>query len=386
MAISTTWVDFLNGGTGAAIRAALNTFNKNILADVIATESRVGIAEPKITTNISDIADLDVRVTGTESDIVTLENPIVVPFVPQTVAPSHVEGQTYYDGVSGTLKVQGPIPGSGISVGHAMHIHVVNNTGAIIEKGMAVRQAGIAAGKIQVVKAIATSFDNARVFGIAQGDIGIGADGAIITFGEIPSLNTNGVTTGVPLYLSDTVAGTYVETPPDIVTRIGGVLVADAIDGVLFVAIINNKALPTVLGGLQGSTAGNDLYPLTTVVQDINDFLTTESIVMVVDPLTGYLTLSNTGNYRMNFTASMTFTSVISTRAVTVEFYNVTDNTVEFSYVKNIPRDATEDSFSFGFPFSDLLNKQYNMRIKASTTMDVTFTDISFDIQSVNII
>ena len=107
MAISTTWVDFLNGGTGAAIRAALNTFNKNILADVIATEGRVGIAEPKITTNISDISDLDkytqaqvdaLIATATDNNYVHTETPASASWV-----INHALGKQYpavqaYDG------------------------------------------------------------------------------------------------------------------------------------------------------------------------------------------------------------------------------------------------------------------------------------------------
>ena len=239
MAISTTWINFTNGATGAAIRAALNTFNTDILADVISNESRIGTAEPKITTNISDIADIDVRVTGAEADIVALESPDKIAFTPQAVAPTHVEGQAYYDANKGTFKAQGPIPGVELSLGHAMHIHIVNNTGSILEKGMAVRHNGIAAGKIQVEKAIATSFDNARIFGIVQEEIAIGADGAIITFGEITEIDNFGVTTGVPLYLSDTIEGTWTETPPDIVSRIGGALTADALTGRLMVYVIN---------------------------------------------------------------------------------------------------------------------------------------------------
>lgn len=386
MSISTTWVNFLNGATGAAIRAALNTFNTNILSDMVATEGRVGIVEPKVTTNISDIAALDVRVTGAEGDIVDLENPTDISFVPQVTAPSHQEGQIFYDANEGTFRAQGPIVGVDVAVGHGLHTHVFNNTGLPIEKGMAVRHDGVAAGVPQVTKAIATSFDNARVWGVVVEEIPNGAIGAIQTFGEIIGLSTTGLPTGVPLYLSDTVAGTYTAVTPDIVSRIGGSLLEDALDGRIFIDIINNKSLPAVLGVMQGQTPGNETYSLTTTVQDIINYASEESVVMDVDLLTGIITIPNKGDYRMNFTSSLHFVSSTSTRSVTFEFYDITGTVILYSFVKNIPRDAIEDSASFSFPFNELLSNQYKMRVKASTAMDITFTGLSFDIESVNII
>ena len=78
MAISTVWSPYPNGGTGLNIRNAINTFNTNILADMVSTEARVTVNEGNISgntaaigTNTSDIAALDVRVTANEGDITT---------------------------------------------------------------------------------------------------------------------------------------------------------------------------------------------------------------------------------------------------------------------------------------------------------------------------
>lgn len=383
--MATAWVNFNNGDTGFAVRTALNTFNTGISTNMSSAETRLTDTETATSGNTSAITALDGRVTTAEADIVALETPISVTFDPQTVAPAHTAGQAYYDGNTGSFKLQGPISGVEVDVGHSMHIHVVNNSGAILEKGMAVRHDGIAAGKIQVIKAIATSFDNARIFGVVQEDIAIGADGAIVTFGEITGVNTLGTTTGVPLYLSDTVAGTWVETPPNIVSRIGGALTADALTGRLFVYVINNLSLPTVLGGLQGHTPGNEVYAVTTTTQDVNDYLTETSVVLPVDALTGVIGISNDGEYRLNFAATLTFPSLTSTRSVTIEFYDITGATIIYEYTKNIPRDATVDSLSFGYPFSQVAGRQYKMRIRASTDISVTFNSVSFDIESVNI-
>lgn len=369
MAIS--WINYNNGETGLNIRNAINAFNT------------------AVTTNVNNLLvsvnSLGVTVASHTTSIAALLAPAFIKFVPQIAILAYQEGQVYYDSTKGSLKVQGPIPGIEIAVGHDMHIHVINNTGAIIEKGMACRQNGVSAGKIQVTKAIATSFNEARVFGVAQADIAVGAEGALITFGEIDELNTVGQPTGVPLYLSDTVAGTYGPVAPSIVTRVGGALVADATIGRFFVSVINNTSLPTVVGGLKGQTPGTDLYAVTTTAQDINDYVLTESIVTSVDPLTGIITIPNTGGYRTSLTASITFPSTNNTREIIFELFDVTANSIVFSYVKNIPRNATEDGLSFSYPFSETVGNQYKMRIKGSHNIAVTITDISFDIESVNI-
>jgi len=416
MALS--WINFNNGDVGLDIRNSLNAFNTATVVDVnantldiVALYNSVAVNLGKINTNITnigtntsdiaanvlaiaqnsadigvnviDIAALDVRVAE-NTGFITSPKPSVN-FEPQVTTPTHLEGRLYYDAPTGSFKAQGPITGLEVAIGHDMHVHVVNNTGAIIEKGMACRQNGIALGKIQVTKAIATSFEEARVFGIAQGDIANGAEGALVTFGEIINVDTNGQPIGVPLYLSDTVAGTYGPISPDIVTRIGGALTADAISGRLFTSIINNKILPTVLGGLKGSTPGNETYLATAIAKDIRDYLITSTVVTTVDPLLGTITLPNDGEYRANFTASISFPSLASTRSVHFELYDATSGLVGFTFVKNIPRDATEDSLSFSVPFSENLGNIYKMRIKSAIDISVTFADVSFDIESVSI-
>jgi len=304
-------------------------------------------------------------------------------FAPRETAPSHVEGQEYYDANHGVKMLQGGIDGVEVAVGHSLHMHVENNSGILIEKGMAVRQVGVVDGKVQVEKALADTFANARILGVVSRDIAHGDIGAVTTFGEISDLNTFALPVGVPLYLSDTVAGTYTSTAPDIISRVGGVIVS-SLTGALVVYIINNKNTPTVFGGMQGQS-GNGIYSLTTTAQDIADYDTSRSVVMTTSEPNGTITLSNDGEYRMHFTASLSFSSSSQTRSITVEFYDETDTAIRFPYVKNIPKDATEDSLSFSWSVGEIADSVYKMRIKASTTMSVTIDDISFDIQSESI-
>jgi hypothetical protein len=358
-----TWTDYPNGESLLTIRNSINTFNNSVVVDV--------------NKNTTDIGGLDTRVTS-------LETTDYIDFTPQVTPPTHTEGRAYYDDTKKTFVGVGPYPDAPIDIGHSMHAHIINNSGAIIEKGMAVRHDGVnGAGIVQVQKAVADSFVNAEIFGVAQHEIGIGETGAISTFGEIFDLDTSTYTAGVPLYLSDTVPGTYVETAPDIISRVGGVTVSDLTAGKLFVAFVNNTNLPTIYGGLQGQTT--PLYNVSTTVQDIDGYLTEEESVVTVDALTGVVTLPNAGAYRLNFTADISFPSAITTRSVIFEVYDVTAAGVAYTYTKNIPRDATDDGLSFSFPAQAVVNNEIKMRIRSNVAIDVTFNSIVFDIQSVNI-
>lgn len=327
----------------------------------------------------ANFADLDTRVVTLETD--TDVDALI--FTPQATPPTPAEGQMYYDSPTGTMKIQGPFTGVEISVGHDMHVHVQNNSGALISKGTPVRHNGVVAGKIQVVPAIADSFDNARILGVIQADLPNASDGAAITFGEIPDLDTSGLTEGQPVYLSDTVAGGLTSTAPEIVTRVGGIVVTNATTGKLFVYVINNLSLPSVFYGLQGQNTPS--YAVTTTAQDIVDYTTVDDLVMTGDPLLGTATLSNTGGYRMNFVADISFASATSTRELDFEFYNQTGATIVFPFIKNIPRDATRDGVFFSFPFNGTAGDVYKMRIKSNVAITVSIDNISFDIESVNI-
>lgn len=297
--------------------------------------------------------------------------------------PTYNEGESYYH--SGVLNIMGAYSDVVLQVGREMHMKVVNNSGATIANGKIVRHDGVAGGIPQIELAKADTFDNARILGMTTHEILDGQEGVITTFGEVGSLDTTGVAEGVPLYLSATVAGTFTETAPAIVSRIGGVTVSHATTGKLFVYIINNKNLPNVFGKLQGQTAGNETYNLTTTAQDIINYDIEKEIVTTVAKATGKITLPNVGEYRAHFTAAVSFASSTSTRSITVELYDETGAVIHFPYVKNIPRDATEDSFSFDWTIDEAAGNVHKMRIKASEAMDVTFNNITFNVQSISI-
>ena len=346
----------------------------NIQLGGTGTEAKV-LTQSEVDTKLTSYVKKD----GTTSQDKVLYTPLVI-------APTYAKSNMYYDDNIGTISIQGEYSDVTLDMGQEMHMRVVNNTGVTITNGQACRHGGVSGGIPQAVPALADSFDDARLLGIATHDILTGQEGILTTFGIVNGLDTSTTTVGVPLYLSDTVAGAWVETPPAIATQIGGALTQDAATGQIFINIENNKNIPTVFAGVQAQTVGNETYSVTAVAQDLNDYLTSNTHVMVVDKPTGVVTISNTGNYRMNLTADISFITSTSTRTVYLEFYDVTNATVIFTYTKNIPRDSVESGFSFNFPFNDVLDTEYKIRIRSSTNIDVTFDDISFDIQSITII
>lgn len=373
MAVSGSgWIPIVGGtDTGADVESKLDTSFSNIDDDLSALDNADSALDARVTQNEEDIAGLQVI-----PDSVRL-NPVATP-------PAHIVGQFYFDEVEGTFKVQGPYTGIEVAIGHGNHLHVINNSGSTITAGMAVRADGVSGGKVQVVPAIADSFSNARVIGMATIDIPNGAESAVATDGLVTKINTNGLPTGVPLYLSDTVAGTYTATPPAIKTVIGGVFVADATVGVLRLDIIPNQNIPAVSAALSGQS-GSGTYSLTATPQTLLDYALEDEVVAVGDKTLGTITLPNDGRYRANFTACISFPSSTSTRTIYIDLYDDTDATSQFIYSKNIPIDATEDALSFNFPLNELSGSVYKIRLSSSTAIDVTFDNVSFDMTSISI-
>ena len=334
----------------------------------------------KTETAIKDVTD---EVILQEAKIADLEAPASTPYAPQAVAPTYSEGQMYYDSVKNTPVVESPFSNSPIRPGFNQPIYVINLTGAGIEKGMAVRHDGVdGSGRVKIVKAIATSFVNARILGVTDHAIADTAEGVINRGGIIYSVDTSAVAVGVPLYLSDTVAGTWTATPPAIWSQVGGALTSSA-TGDLFVSIINNTNLPTIYGTLKSLTT--PAVAVTTTAQDIANYVTSTSEIITNNATTGVITLPNAGRYRNTFTSSISFTSTTSTRSVTFEIYDITGATIAYSFVKNIPRDATSDSISFSFPFISTAGGTIKVRVKSSVAITVTFNSIVFDVESVSI-
>lgn len=309
-------------------------------------------------------------------------------FNKDTDTPDHLEGQLAYDKESKTHTSHNDIPGTTLNIGKEQRMRIINLSGADIENGKAVRHDGVdpTSELPKIELAIADSLINARVLGIATHLIADGDEGELATFGEAGDLDTSLIPSGVPLYLSSTAPGDYTENPPSIITQIGGVLVVDASDGVLFIKIANVIALPALFAILEDVP---DSYDLTTSYQDLINYQIEDAVLLQTDKVNGEIEAPNNGQYRVNFNPSMTVPTAVSTRTVTVQVWDKTNSVELRTYAITIPRDTTEISRSMGLPIAvtgpvpiDIV-----MRIKSDVSITgVVFDSITYDIESISIL
>jgi hypothetical protein len=381
MAVS--WSDFLNGQTGSVIRVAINAFNNSVVTDVNKNTSDTASNTSTISSNTSAITALGINDVAQDGRLDILESPDTVILNDVTGSePAPAVGQVHY--ANGVWNMQGDYLDVLLQVGREMHTEVVNNTGVTILNGKAVTNNGVSGGTPQVKLAIADSFANAIIFGVATHDIPHGSKGIVTTNGVIHDLNTSTTTLGVPLYLSDVDAGDWVEVAPDIVSQIGGATIQDASVGELFVKIRNNIVLPNVIGLLQKQATGG-VYDLTAIPQNIENYATDGNVGVVIDLLNGTITVPIDGFYNGSFSTTLSFVSAASTRTIYAEIYNLTTASIVSTYVYNVPRDASEASFSFTTKFIGSAGNIYVMRLRSAPDMSVTLTDVSMDLASIRL-
>ena len=360
-----SWTDFVSGDTLATIRAKINGFSTAVVSQV--------------NTNTTGLAALLTSFTSpkekVEFEILTELN-----------IPPYQEGIAYYNDEYGAVVVTGNVEGVTTEIGHNMHIHVINNTGAIIEKGMACIPDGTAGGVLQAKKAIATTFANAAVIGLASTDIAIGGVGALTALGDLRNMNTNGMVTGQALYLSDTVPGTFGTTKPAIKTVVGGVLIADATEGHFYVRINRNISLPLMLGDLLDATAPTSLpadlvnYTPVTLYNDNIEIVTT------TDKTAGTITPLLDGTYRVNISLHMFFDNVggAGKKEIYVAVRDVTDNVIVKEIRGFILKDAeTYDVTDNGAAVLEGTH-EYRLEIRSELALNnFAFSSSTFYIESI---
>lgn len=127
--------------------------------------------------------------------------------------PAYQEGRLFYDTVHHGLAFFSDIANVKIQMGQETVIHAVNNTGDTIFKGTAVTISGTTGVEPTIAPIIATA-STAHVTGMVGADILDGNAGIVMVYGTLEGVDTNGFTPGNAVYLSDAVAGNFVETPP----------------------------------------------------------------------------------------------------------------------------------------------------------------------------
>lgn len=339
------------------------------------------LAKP-ISTATQDALDLKAGVSDVDAGLAAKLDSDLADFAPMAGVVDHQEGRVFYDHDTHSLSVQSDIQGSTLNLGQEAYIRVINATGSPILNGSACRHNGVIGGRPSIALAQADTFSHSIVLGIATHDIADGAEGFLTTHGSVGDLATGGHPEGQPLYLSDTIAGAYTATPPQIVTQIGGVLVADATDGFLFVSIINNLVLPTVIGfmhlGLVPTTIDGTFRPIVSYADE-------HSHLLPVDAAAGTITVVDTGIYRVTATVNIRHDDTGNDTGIAIlSLFDGTINVLEMQF--NVSKNQIGTNLSMNIPFLGDAAISYSLRI--SSTIDLTnVTDAasSFDIKSEHI-
>ncbi len=285
--------------TGSEVLDAVNL-------NTTTTESNttdIGTNATNIATNVSNIA------TNT-GNIGTLQTPNSLALVPQSSAPAYAEGLIFYDNSAKALSVYSDIPGVTLNIGQESYIRVINKTGATIPNGTIVRQTGVdlATQLPLIASALADSFAYSTILGLTTHEVANNTQGFATTFGTVSDLDTTGFIAGEAIFLSETLAGQFTSTPPDIASKLGHVIIVDGSIGRIFVSPVSNKALPTVLAYLKDGII--DVKTISTNYQDVVDYASFGNVVMNFDPVTGIITIPSTGIYTLSINLIVLFDSV----------------------------------------------------------------------------
>ncbi len=407
MAIAYT--NFDNGDSLLDIREKLNTFNNSVVVDVnnntidttsntikVATNTNnIAINTNNIATNTNNIVahesrldQMDILNTNQGNAIndnglaiADLESPDAIDFNDVTGnEPAWAAGQAYY--ANGTFNIHGEYNGVTLQLGQEQYIQVSNISGATITNGKPVYVIGVSGGIPAVELAQADTFTKSRCIGVTTMDIPTGSTGLVTTIGSVSDIDTSGLTVGSILYLSDTIAGGYTETPPDIATSIGSVLVADLTAGKMFVKVNNHIVLPTIFGEMDGgSTAGN----ITNIYQPIDNYASDSNLAMPTSIANGTIHVPTTGKYRLTANISISYDNIGNNKpALSLGIYNGA------AIISEIVVTVTKDSEGFSlFPsklFDAVAATELSLQIKSTTNLvNPVFDLMSFEVESTHI-
>lgn len=153
---------------------------------------------------------------------------------------AHETGKLYWDADAGTMAFMTDVADVVLQVGQEIYVKVRNNTGSLIANGKPVRITGAIGNRPTIALAQADTAQNARVIGVATEDIANNEDGYITAFGLVRDFDTSTFSVGDDLYLSQTVAGEFVNVEPGsgIVVICGVVIVSNATNGIFLTRII----------------------------------------------------------------------------------------------------------------------------------------------------
>ena len=374
----------------AQIDEASGTYSVDFIDFTISKLSVGGTSWGQITGTLSNQVDLNSRFLTNESAISSLQAPVFTGYTPQASKPvGAVEGSVYFNSDKQALTVITDVPNFEHNLGQELTIPVVNRTGVTIPNGKPVAHDGvdITTGKVRIRLAQADTFINARVLGMTTHEMVANAEGVITKSGSINDIDTSSLSIGVPIYLSATEAGGFTETPPDILTQLGGVLVQDALVGSFQVEIENAINLPVAVGALGRGTT--DVFPLNGTPTNIDNFEEGDGVINTVIPASGVITIANAGWHE--FTFSMSGSVNDEEEDIYFELYDATNNDVIGSRRENTGRSSTPADVAFSPDFTTLIDvpaSNTDIIIRAytdGTSLNMTVDSMQFYSKSIHI-
>jgi hypothetical protein len=160
-------------------------------------------------------------------------------------------GRLQWNVDDGTLEVGMPGGNVNLQIGQEHLVYVFNQTGSQIDNGKCVYiiDAGDKKPRIAMADADNTNvIPEAIVFGLTTEDIAHGSQGYVTTQGLVRDVNTQGITEGVPLWLSPTVPGGFQEArpnAPNVNVAIGYCIYAHVSQGIV---LVEPTLIPRVVG------------------------------------------------------------------------------------------------------------------------------------------
>ena len=218
-----------------------------------------------------------------------------------TGTPTYQEGRVFYDNENKALAYYNDASDVIVQVGQENLVRVYNNTGSTILNGKVcyINGASGAFPTVALAKADSSTTSQATL-GICTADIPTGEYGYITTDGIVHDINTNGMTAGASVYLSDATAGEFTTTAPlqpSYAIVVGYVTEVSATTGAVYVQI---QRLPWFPNGEIRLTAASTTLPTTPTV------FTAPSVIlqqgMSYDNATGVLTINVSGSYALSHT------------------------------------------------------------------------------------
>lgn len=210
------------------------------------------------------------------------------PLTPVT-PPAYTQGALFYDNTSESLSFYNNDSTISLQIGQEEWIRVKNVTGSTIANGSAVYISGASSGLPTIALAKADVGSTTIGMGLTTESIVNNATGYVTSLGVVHGINTSAFTAGLPVYISDTVAGALTQTAPVAPSyryRVGIVAVSDASVGSIHV---------TPSTASLGNGAANQLFGMNTAgtAQELKTIAAGSGVT--VTPSAGVITIASTG-------------------------------------------------------------------------------------------